>query len=191
MKKENDIKGRENQRCDLPHPAQHIDRMLQLVVTHHAQISSMADVKASMLITAASLVMTVLISGHLTNFGSLSQGLLIVGCVATISVATYATMPQVKLRSRKQEPVAVNGPSFDILFFGHFTRLDYPDFHAHMVETMRDHNQVYDALVKEIYLTGTYLANGKYRLLRIAYIAFLAGIITSGIASILPLLAHR
>ncbi len=44
---------------------------------------------------------------------------------------------------------------------------------------MNDASRAYEAQVREVYLLGTFLAVKKYRFLRLAYLAFIAGLFVS------------
>ena len=48
-----------------------------------------------------------------------------------------------------------------------------------MEEMMNDASRAYEAQVREVYLLGTFLAVRKYRFLRLAYLAFIAGLSVS------------
>jgi len=50
-----------------------------------------------------------------------------------------------------------------------------------MEDVMNDPSKVYEAQVREVYILGIYLARNKYRFIRWAYIAFIAGLLASAI----------
>ncbi len=161
-------------------PGPHLDHMLRQTRLHHAQLSSMADMKANMLMTMSSVVIT-LSAPHL--FSPLFRWpVIILGmfCFLTIVLAIYAVMPKVPLSFESTAPPDIHSPTFNLLFFGDFIRLDYAHFEAAMEEIMNDPSRTYQAQIREIYTLGRFLALKKYRTLRLAYLSFVIGLIASG-----------
>ena len=66
------------------------------------------------------------------------------------------------------------------MFFGDFTDLDYPTFRDELQEAIADEERAYELLIREVYTLGDYLLRKKYRFLRLAYLFFLVGVLTSG-----------
>ncbi|MBI2380488.1 MAG: hypothetical protein HYV16_07020 [Gammaproteobacteria bacterium] len=162
-----------------------VDRMLQGTRQHHVQLSMMADTKASMLITLSSLVITLSVPQLMEPTFRTAAVILIVCCLATVGLATYAAMPKTPLRTSGRPDVA--DPHFNILFFGDFTRLDYPDFEENMFANMQDGEHIYQLMLKEIYTMGAFLAHKKYRYLRLASISFMTGFLASALTLALQL----
>ncbi len=158
-------------------PGNHIDHLLRQTRMHHVQLSSMADVKANMMLTLASLVITFCIR-YLTDPVLRWPVFTLIGfCLVTIFAAAYAVMPK---GSGKERPDMKN-PNCDILFFGNFVHFAFDEYVEVIEKMMSDHNRVYEAQVREVYELGVYLATKKYRYIRIAYIAFITGLISSGL----------
>ena len=158
-------------------PGQHLDHMLRTTRTHHIQLSTMADHKANMLITMSAIVITLATPQVFKQEIHWPFLILIISSLATISLAAYAVMPKIPIvASHGGPPPDINSPNFNLLFFGDFTRLDYPAFEAGMERMLNDHNRVYEAQAREIYLLGTFLARKKYRFLRLAYLSFIGGV---------------
>jgi hypothetical protein len=169
------------------HPGGHLDQMLRQTRNHHVQLSSMADAKAGTLITISSVLIT-LSAPHILDIRlkwpviSLSAG-----CLATIVLAIYTVMPKLRGSRKPSAPLDLQDPTFNLLFFGNFTQLDYPQFEKAMEEIMNDPSRTYEAQVREVYALGQYLARPKYRTLRWAYIAFIVGLFISAAALLLEL----
>ena len=160
-------------------PGLYIDHMLRTTRMHHVQLSSMADVKASMLLTLASVIIT-LTAGQIMKPDLFWPSLvLIFFCLVTIVLATYAVMPKMPALMRPGTTPDISSPFFNLLFFGDFVRLGYDEFEAAMEETLSDHRRSYQAMVRELYTLGIFLATKKYRMIRLAYIAFIGGLIAS------------
>jgi hypothetical protein len=157
-----------------------INYLLQQTRSHHVQLSSMADLKANMLLTMASIVVT-LAAPQAMKAGSQLPLLVLIGfSLLTILLAAYAVMPKVPfMQGGNRPPPDVASPQFNLLFFGDFTALDYPRFKEEMARVMNDSSLTYEVQVREIYSLGQFLAQKKYRYLRLAYVAFIVGLFAS------------
>jgi hypothetical protein len=102
-------------------------------------------------------------------------------------LAVYTLMPKVPFTRRTDSAPDLKSPRFNLLFFGDFTRLEYPQFEAAMEEVMNDPSRTYEAQVREVYALGLFLATRKYRTLRLAYMAFMFGLVASSIALLVRL----
>lgn len=142
----------------------------------------MADTKANMLITTASILIT-LSAPHVVNPAFRVPVIILgVSCLLTIVLAVYTLMPKLGRPGKGERRPDVQSPGFNLLFFGDFTKLDYAEFEAAMEEMMNDPNRTYQAQVREVYALGLFLATRKYRSLRLAYLVFLAGLLASGMS---------
>ena len=166
-------------------PGNEINYLLQQTRAHHVQLSSMADLKANMLLTMASIVVT-LAAPQAMKAGSQWPLLVLISfSLMTILLAAYAVMPKVRLTSRGQAAPDVNNPQFNLLFFGDFTSLTYEQFEAEMERVMNEPSLTYQLQVREIYTLGAFLAHKKYRYLRLAYTTFIIGLFASFITLLL------
>jgi len=158
-------------------PGGHIDQMMRQTRGNLIQLSSMADVKSSMLLTLSSVVLT-LASRYIAD-PTYGLAVFVLGgcCLLTIGLATYAAMPKV--------PVIASGDAdisdtrFNLFFFGDFVRMDYAAFRDAMEAVMSDPSRTYEMQVREVYTLGRFLAERKYRYLRLAYLAFISGLVLS------------
>jgi hypothetical protein len=167
-------------------PASSLDHLMRAVQFHHVQLSAMADVKANMLLTMSSVVLTLCLPQLVKNSHLWPLYILIGACLLTISLAAYAVMP--KLPPADLPPPDLKDPSFNLLFFGDFTRLSQTQFEGAMHDLMGDPNNAYGAQVREIYLLGTFLARKKYRFLRFAYLSFIIGLFAAFAAFVIEAL---
>jgi hypothetical protein len=165
-------------------PGNEINYLLQQTRVHHMQLSSMADLKANMLLTMSSIVVTlaaprVLVDGNL----QWPLALLIAFSMITILLAAYAVMPKLPFWTGGKNAVPdAKSSHFNLLFFGDFIGMDYPHFVAEMETALNDPSKVYELQVREIYILGNFLAHTKYRYLRLAYMTFISGLLASVIA---------
>lgn len=166
---------------EITNPGAHVDQLLWQTRWHHVQLSSMADVKSNMLLTMASVIITLSIRYVTDPHLRWAAIVLMVFCLITIVLAAYAVMPKVSARSTSASKPDMASPNFNILFFGNFGMLDYEEYVQAMEDVMNDPSKVYEAQVREVYTLGIYLARNKYRFIRGAYIAFIAGLLASAI----------
>ena len=169
-------------------PGSPFDHLMRAVQFHHVQLSSMADMKANMLLTMSSVVLTLCLPQVVIHSRLWPLYILISFCLLTICLAAYAVMP--KLPPTGQPVPNLQDPSFNILFFGDFTRLSQEQFENAMQEILNDPSRAYGAQVREIYLLGKFLAKKKYRFLRLGYISFITGLFASFIGFIIMVLTN-
>ena len=162
-------------------PNDHVDQMIRQTRQHHVQLSVMADFKASILLTIASVVLSITVPQlGKAAYHSAAQTLLVF-CLLTIILAAWVAMPKAPGlfgRRRLTDPV-------NLLFFGHFVDLPYEDYEARMIELAQEPTRVFQAQVLEIYQLGQFLARKKFRVLRLAYVTFIIGLVASGIVLLL------
>lgn len=157
----------------------HLDHLVRQTRMHHTQLSSMADMKANMLLTITSVVITLSVRYITEPHLKWATTVLIVFCLLTIGLATYAVMPKVPFFYKQRKAVDIRAPSFNLLFFADFVRLPYKEFEMAMEEVMNDQSLTYEVQIRELYTLGTFLAKKKYLFLRLAYITFIIGAFAS------------
>lgn len=160
-------------------PGGHIDQMIRQTRAHHVSLSSLADQKANMMLTIASLIVPLSIRFLYDPRTHLAAATMIAFCVLTVMLSAYAAMPKLNRRPVPGDVVNVNAPSFNLLFFGSFIQLDYPAYKQSMEALINDHNELYETQIKEIYMLGRYLEGQKYRFVRLAYLSFISGVLLS------------
>ncbi|MCB0037459.1 MAG: hypothetical protein KDE51_25685 [Anaerolineales bacterium] len=143
---------------------------LRTVQQHHVQLSAMADQKASLLIGASFVVMSILF-GQLDH-GEISIPLLtlgvptIIACVLAVLAVSPSTVPSKKSTS----------PG-NLLFFGSFSNMDAAAFEKEIEDILTADGQVYRAMIMDIYQLGCVLHSKKYRYLAHSYRVFLVGLV--------------
>jgi hypothetical protein len=144
-----------------------VDNLLRTVQQHHVQLSLMADTKASILITVSSIVATIALSR--SNEPRLRPALLTlaVACLIALVLAIIAVLPTFKKRKGSR----------NLLFFGHFADMTEEEYMGAIERIASSDDLIYEAAVRDIYSLGVYLHRKKYRFLRFAYIALIAGFI--------------
>jgi hypothetical protein len=157
--------------------------MLGHVQQHHVQLSAMADLKASIVITAASIVLSVAVGFSVQD---IRPSLLVLSGFMAVALvmAVLAALPKV----RPQHRIGPELPKgFNLLFFGHFVSLDLERYVAEVMPLLRDNTKLAEAQITDIYEMGVYLERDKYRFLRYAFVTFVAGLLTAGVVEIIDL----
>ena len=158
-------------------PATHLDHLMRQTRMHHVQLSSMADVKANIMLTLSAVVTTFSI-GYLSDpVLRWPVVVLILFCILTIFFAAYAVMPNLNFDFKPD----VKNLDCNILFFGSFMNLTYAEYAEIMDEIVQSPDKVYEAQIREVYELGVYLGYQKYRFVRLAYQSFLTGLVCSGL----------
>jgi hypothetical protein len=149
-----------------------IETMFRTTMASHLQLSMMADNKANLMISINAIIASIMISSFVRNFAEVPHliiptVMLTMVCIGTIVFAILSTRPNIKSPSvPKENP--------DILFFGDFVHLSPDLYQQGMRNIMRNHEQLYNSMISNLYLQGKVLAK-KYRLLKVSYNIFMVG----------------
>lgn len=142
----------------------------------HYHLSAMADRKASLLMGASFVVFTISVS-QATARGGLPPAMLVLGITAFLSaiIAAIAVMPSI-----------LSGPKHhgerNLMFFGGFADMTEKEYVEEMLDRLADQPRFLEMVARDVYQNGQVLAHKKYRLLKIAYSIFIAGLVTSVVA---------
>ncbi|WP_303722111.1 Pycsar system effector family protein [Malonomonas rubra] len=145
---------------------------LRANLTKHMTLNKMADSKASMILTAASLVITI----TLTQYGKLPilTSLLLVGAsLLAVIFSIVAIIP----------PLHVSDHT-NLFYFRSFAELSEEEYKQRFKETIIDREKLYDAYLHEIYYLGTHRLTRKYELIRNGLWALLGGLLAATLSVI-------
>jgi predicted metal-dependent HD superfamily phosphohydrolase len=161
-----------------------IQTMLRLASQNNLRLSEMADRKANILISVNAIIISVSISVLFRKFETdpflvIPTIIFLTSSVITIVLSILATRPTITGGQFSKEDITAK--KVNLLFFGNFYKASLEDFRWGMGIMMRDPEYLYGSLIKDVYYLGVVLGK-KYRLLRIAYNIFMAGIVISVIA---------
>lgn len=157
-------------------PANYLDHLFKQTRQHHVMLSTMADQKANMLLTMASVVLTLSLPQLSNVLYRPAVIALMCACLVTMGLACYVVMPKLMLGAKKPAMAERN-----LLFFGDFHDLSFEQYRTEMETVLNDPKLAYEAQLREIYGMGQYLASKKYRFLRWAYGVFMAGFVIAGL----------
>lgn len=164
-----------------------VDELLKDLSQALVLYTGQADMKANIVITTSSLVLTVVATRWSED--SLRPGLSAVSLFTLLALVTAITVVIPKFRLfRKGEARADFELHENPLFFGHFASVAPERFVEVIADLAQDDAVLYRAQTIDIHEQGRYLVAKKYKHLRTAYIflglAFVAGAIAQGIATV-------
>jgi hypothetical protein len=121
----------------------------------------------------SSIVLT-LVLGRVTD-PDLRAGLIVLGVFTLLALllAILAVLPKYRGGHKIPDPLPAD---FNVLFFGHFSALDRDRFLREVASKMMP-GEAYEAVVRDVYSLGLYLAQHKYPYLRLSYLFFLTGFV--------------
>ena len=158
-----------------------VDDFLGIVGSHHVQMSAMADVKANIIITASSIVLTLALS-HFDDKGYRTTVLVLLPFITlALLFAIVAVLP--KHKTIPWAEGTVRPSRFNIMFFGHYASLPKERYLREMAQILKDDRAIYETMCEDIYGIGHYLDAYKYRYLRWSYLCFLAGFLLAAASS--------
>jgi hypothetical protein len=136
----------------------------------------MADQKANIMITVASIVFSVTVANLDNEVMKWPLLFFAFGCTVSLLAAIFAIIPQTGYPKKPgTNEIDRDSPMFNPLFFGHFAHIPIDEYKEDYAETLMTDDRIYDALAGDIYGIGTTLMNNKYKWLRRSYMAFLVG----------------
>lgn len=148
---------------------------LRANLSKHMALNQMADQKASMILTASSLIITIAV----TQFDRLGMTIFLV-LLATgglaILFSIFAIIPALHVKS-----------FLNLFYFRSFAKVSEEEFLREFKATIADRDKLYDAYMREIYYLGKYRLTYKYALIRNGLWTLLCGL---GAASLMTILRY-
>jgi len=167
---------RENPFDEIPEDRTAVDNILRINVTNQMRLTVMADQKANIMITVASIVFSVTVANLDNEVMKWPLLFFAFGCTISLLAAIFAIIPQTGYpKIPGSDEIDRESPAFNPLFFGHFAHIPIEEYKEDYAETLMTDDRIYDALAGDIYGIGTTLMNNKYKWLRRSYMAFLVG----------------
>lgn len=159
-----------------------LDYALRTIQQTQNQMASMADTKASIMITVCSIVSTI----GITRFDMATHRwpllILIVGVLTALLFALLAVLSSLAAPRTVDGSLDVESASFNLFFFGHFANLPRHRFEAMLADVAQEDARIYAMLARDIYGQGIVLARRKYRMLRWSYVVFFAGMLATALS---------
>ena len=143
---------------------------LRANLSKHMTLNQMADNKASMIMTAASLIVTITIT-QADKISLLTAALLLITGLLAILFSIIAIIPPRHATGR-----------INLFYFRSFCELSEEEFVLQSKQTITDRESLYDAYLHEIYYLGRHRLTRKYALLRNGLLSLLLGLMASGVS---------
>ena len=137
------------------------------------ELSAQADLKANIIITTSSVVLTVALSRINDSDYRISVTVLAIGVLGALAFAIVAVIP----KFRVNRSTTIHTTDGNPLFFGHVANTPIDVYREEMIQLIRSDEAVYRAMIADIHAQSAYLIRAKYRWLRISYILLLAGFV--------------
>lgn len=164
-------------------PTSQLDHMLRQTRMNLVAFSQMADTKANIILSLASVLLSLSLARITDPRFFLSIAGLDVFLLVTIFFALLTVIGKIKVFDRKKH--SVKDPDYSPLFFGNYGDIPYEEYAQNFAEIMNDTDATYEIMIKDIYYAGTYLLQTKYKYIRLAYLYFFTGLIVSSLIYII------
>jgi len=146
---------------------------LRANLSKHMTLNQMADSKASMIMTASSLVMTVTLTQY-ARLDLLTVVALLVSGMLAILFSIFAIIPPLHARGE-----------VNLFYFRSFSELSEEEFTAEFMSCIADKQKLYQAYLHEIYYLGKHRLTRKYNLVRNGLWSLLIGLLVAGVSTLL------
>ncbi len=181
VKKSKDIKSVKTSK-----PDRGIDTLFRVTLSNHTRLSGIADSKANILLSVNAIIISIALSSIIPKLDSPSNAhlviptfILLMFSVICIVFAILSTRPKVTSGTFTRKDI--EDRKVNLLFFGNFYKMPLDEYEWAVNEMMNDNTYLYNSMIKDLYFLGIVLEK-KYKLLRITYNIFMAGIIISFLA---------
>jgi len=153
-----------------------VDNILRVNHGNQMRLGLMADQKANIMITVASIVFSITIANLDNEVMKWPLLTFAVGSFFSLLFAIFAIIPSTDYPTKiGSKDIDRESPLFNPLFFGHFAHLPIEEYKEDYANTLMTDDKVYDAMAGDIYGQGKVLALGKYKFLKWSYMSFLWG----------------
>ena len=145
---------------------------LRANLTKHMDLNKMADSKASMIMTASSLVITITLTQY-DKLDLLTTLLLAGSGLLAVIYSILAIIP----------PLHVSDHT-NLFYFRSFSDLSEEQFKQQFKAAIIDRDKLYDAYLHEIYYLGKHRLTRKYRLIRNGLWTLLLGLLSATLSAL-------
>ena len=153
-----------------------VDNILRVNHGNQMRLGLMADAKANIMITVASIVFSITIANLDNEVMKYPLLTFAVGSFFSLLFAIFAIIPSTNYPKIKgTQEIDRKSPLFNPLFFGLFAHLPIEEYKDDYVDTLMTDDKIYDAMAGDIYGQGKVLALNKYKFLKWSYMSFLWG----------------
>ena len=172
------VNGESKENCfeKVPENRTAVDNILRVNHGNQMRLGLMADAKANIMITVASIVFSITIANLDNEVMRWPLLAFAFGSFFALLFAIFAIIPSTDYPTKKgTKEIDRDSPLFNPLFFGHFAHLPIEEYKEDYADTLMTDDKVYDAMAGDIYGQGKVLALSKYKFLKWSYTSFLWG----------------
>ena len=174
--KDGEGEDRINHFKQIPENRTAVDNILRVNHGNQMRLGLMADAKANIMITVASIVFSITIANLDNEVMRWPLLAFAFGSFFALLFAIFAIIPSTDYPTKKgSNEIDRDSPLFNPLFFGHFAHLPIEEYKEDYANTLMTDDKVYDAMAGDIYGQGKVLALSKYKFLKWSYTSFLWG----------------
>ncbi len=161
---------------DVPENRTAVDNILRVNHGNQMRLGLMADAKANIMITVASIVFSITIANLDNEVMRYPLLTFAVGSFFSLLFAIFAIIPNTDYPKVKgSHEIDRESAIFNPLFFGHFAHLDIDEYKEDYARILMTDDSIYDSMAGDIYGQGKILALKKYKYLKWSYNSFLLG----------------
>ncbi|MDD7885435.1 Pycsar system effector family protein [Flavivirga sp. 57AJ16] len=171
-----------------------VQTLFRVALRNHIKLSDIADTKANILLSVNAIIISLVLSNLISKLDNPSNDYMIVPTtifvvfsVISVVLSIIATQPNVTRGQFTRDDV--KNKKVNLLFFGNFHKMELGEFEWAIGEMLKDKDYIYSSLSKDLYFLGVVLSR-KYKILRITYAIFMAGIVISVLAFAISFRAH-
>lgn len=162
-------------------PDRGIQTFYRTALGNHIKLSDIADTKANIMLSVNAIIISLVLTNLISkldnnNYLIIPTAIFILFSAITMILAVVATRPNVTRGEFTKEDVEKK--SVNLAFFGNFHKMELDQYEWAIDEMLKDQTYMYKVLTKDLYYLGKVL-DRKYRLLRLTYTIFVAGVIIS------------
>jgi hypothetical protein len=159
--------------------------MLRNAYRAQLDLLSLADTKASIMISITGLAASVLVASDMFGLGHsnnllLPSGALLLTFLVALTFAVLAARPPRNTRRQGNAHSEISADSASVLHFANISRVSPEDYLDAFSQVVTSSQRTHHHMIVHLHELGTWLER-KFKLLRISYSAFLGGLIVSGI----------
>lgn len=149
---------------------------LRANLSKHMLLNQMADQKASMIMTASSLVITITLT-QARGLELATIALLLISGLLAIIFSIFAIIPPLQAHGRT-----------NLFYFRSFSELSEEEFSRQFKEAISDKEELYNAYLHEIYYLGRHRLTRKYALIRNGLWALLIGLCAAAALTLIQMI---
>jgi hypothetical protein len=143
-----------------------------------------ADLKASIVITTSSLVLTIVATRWDVDELRPGLGAVAIASLIALLIAITVVIPKFRLPVRNEVRTHFSDDE-NPLFFGHYASMPREEWVAMIADLAADDARLYQMQARDIHAQGKYLVEKKYKHLRLSYVFLGAGFVAGTVAQVI------